>query len=153
MPQICTALNLLFSTDMCYNHECGNIGICISFVTWGKLGVWRHVFWTIRNMSKKVNWPFSGPIHDRLVLSIHNSTQSSPHNRYSPSNFSAYLTQIGTFKPSDKGMAKCMFDRKYSTMWLRMQEKTEAERSSTCISLPLIRRNSGLERILQKFQA
>lgn len=153
MPQICTAVNLLFSSNTCYNRECGNIGICISFVTWGKLGVWRHVFWTIRNMSEKVNWPFSGPIHDRLVFSIHNSTQCPPHNRYSPTNFSSYLTQISAFRLSDKGMAKCMFDRKYSTMWRRMHGKTEAERSSTCISLPLIRSNSGLERILQKFQA
>lgn len=153
MPQICTAVNLLFTNDTRYNHECGNIGICISFVTCGKLGVWRHEFWTIRNMSEKVNWPFSGTIHDRSVLSIHNPTQSPPHNRYSPSNFSAYLTQIGTFKPSDKGMAKCMFDRMYSTMWLRMHGKTKEERSSTLISLPLIKRNSGLEWIPKKFQA
>lgn len=106
--------------------------------------------WVLNNHKYvKVNGPYSGTIHDQLVLSTHSSTQSLQHNRYSPSNFSAYLTQIGTFKLSDQGMAKCMFDGTYGTIRLRMCGKTEGEKGSTCISLPLIRRNSGLERILQ----
>lgn len=114
----------------------------------------------------EVNWPctFWAPTHDRLWLhSIHHSNQLHFQGKAfftkdipSPiSLVSSYLTSSKRklSKPSDKAGAKYVFERIYSAAVMegRHSGGKKSKFNSELSRSPLIRRNGGLERILQKF--